>query len=239
MEPKDRIYVAIDTNDVKKALDLVEKLSGKVGGFKLGLEFFTSVLIQLWLDASLQYHFDRLMSTVRANLFWDGKFHDIPNTVGGAAKGLEPLAPRFFNVHASAGTQAIKEAVRNKGGSKVLAVTLLTSFDEKLSYDWFFHQVPRDIVPHWASLAVDAGVDGLVCSPADLEHINRHEKLVHVRKMTPGIRPLWSVKGDQARIMTPKQALEAGATWMVIGRPITECSDGPEKAVERILEEIS
>jgi len=244
MQPHERIYVAVDTNDVSKALSLAEALKGKVGGFKIGLEFITSVIVKLAVLPIMEVNgllanFRLLLQTIGSDLFWDGKFDDIPNTVGGASLGLGLLSPKFFNVHASSGSEAVAKAVGNKGASKVLAVTLLTSFDMRASID-FFGQAPEIMVPRWAELAVEAGADGLICSPADLAIVNRFEKLKDVPKMTPGIRPLWSLKAgnDQARIMTPAQALVAGSTWMVIGRPITGYPEGPVKAVERIVDEI-
>lgn len=242
-QPHERIYVAVDTNDIVKARALVEVLKGKVGGFKIGLEFITAIFAQLMRlnqTAALGLLMDvrALFDLIGSDLFWDGKFDDIPNTVGGAALGLAPLSPKFFNVHASSGDGGVEAAVKNKGTSKVLAVTLLTSFDDAASMNYFNARADT-LVPNWARRAVKMGVDGLICSPADLEWINKDEKLVRIPKMTPGIRPAFSEKGDQSRIMTPAKALAAGVTWMVIGRPITQYSDGPAAAVDRIVEEIA
>ena len=241
MQPHERIFAAVDTNDIIKAQALVHALKGKVGGFKIGLEFITSQFVQL---VSGEYAGD-LLSALRSlfreigpDLFWDGKFDDIPNTVAGASLGLGPLSPKFFNVHASSGDGGLKEAVKNKGASKVLAVTLLTSFDDAASMN-YFNARPETLVPDWAKRAWNVGVDGLICSPIDLQWINQDEKLSRVPKMTAGIRPAFSEQGDQSRIMTPAKALEAGVTWMVIGRPITQYPEGPVKAVERIVDEIA
>ncbi len=243
MQAHERIYVAVDTTDVSKARALVEPLQGKVGGFKIGLELIMAIFAQLGslpLDAALGLLNDYrgLLKALGENLFFDGKFDDIPNTIKGASLAIAPLRPKFFNVHASCGVDGMKAAVANRGNSKALAVTLLTSIDEEACRN-FFGDDPAGIVPAWAKYAVEAGVDGLICSPEDLRWINRDEKLAAVPKMTPGVRPGWSQKGDQARVMTPKDALAAGVTWMVIGRPITECPDGPLAAVERIVEEIA
>jgi orotidine-5'-phosphate decarboxylase len=245
----ERIFVALDTNDVTTARSLVGALKGKVGGFKIGLEIITAIFVQLArLDLNealgLLKNLRALFDDIGEDLFWDGKFDDIPNTVAGAALGLAPLSPKFFNVHASSGVgykekvSSVEEAVKHRGKSKVLAVTLLTSFDDRMCMN-FFNARPETIVVEWAKLAVGAGVDGLICSSTDLEWVNADEKLSHVPKMVPGIRPTWSEKADQSRIMTPAKALKAGATWMVIGRPITQYPEGPWKAVERILDEMA
>jgi orotidine-5'-phosphate decarboxylase len=179
------------------------------------------------------------MKAIGENLFWDGKFDDIPNTIAGASLGLEPLSPKFFNVHASADFEAVREAVKNKGTSKVLAVTLLTSI-HPVRCEMMFGQSVRAVVKKWAlSAVVEGHADGLICSPADLGWINEEEKLVGVPKMTPGIRPEFSQKGDQKRVMTPAEAVRAGSTWLVIGRPITGYPEGPAVAVDRIVEELA
>lgn len=243
MQPHERIFVAVDTNDVWKARDLADQLQGKVGGFKIGLELITSIWAQLMSmsdKAALELLNETrlLFRAIGKDLFWDGKFDDIPNTVAGAALGLAPLSPKFFNVHASSGFESVMHAVANRGNSKVLAVTLLTSFDLG-ACEAFFEAPPSEVVSKWARIAVEAGADGLICSPTDLEWINRDEQLAKIDKMTPGIRPVWSEKGDQSRIMTPAKALAAGVTWMVIGRPIALYPEGPVKAVERIVDEIA
>ena len=245
MQPHERIYVALDTNNLTKARGIVDELKGKVGGFKIGLEFITSVFVRLIRggDRSLLHDLQELFMSMGNDVFWDGKFDDIPNTIAGAAAGLKPLSPKFFNVHASAGILAMEEAVANRGESKVLAVTLLTSINEGWSTALFGAE-PKIIVGRWAWHAYNANVDGLICSPADLEQLkewsdHEEEGFLNMPKMCPGIRPSWSETGDQSRIMTPAQAVKTGVTWMVIGRPITKYPEGPEKAVERIVDEIS
>jgi orotidine-5'-phosphate decarboxylase len=242
MQPHERIYVALDTDDVDFARRLVDQLTGKVGGFKIGLEFITSMFARFVArdprnGILLLKNLQSLFKAIGEDLFWDGKFSDIPNTVAGASFGLGPLSPKFFNVHANSGREAMIHAVANKGRSRVLAVTLLTSFDGP-SCLLNFGAEPSTVVSNWANYAADAGVDGLICSPKDLEWINRNTRLQAMDKMTPGIRPAWSVKGDQARVMTPAKALQAGVTWMVIGRPITQ-ADNPLEAVQRITDEIA
>jgi orotidine-5'-phosphate decarboxylase len=241
MELHERIFVAVDTSDVFAAMQLVRALKDKVGGFKIGLEFITSNFAQLVRDENARDRLDalrELFELIGEDLFWDGKFDDIPNTVAGAALGLVPLSPKFFNVHASATIDAVRQAVLNKGRSKVLAVTVLTSISPE-TCRYYFGDEPDVIIPRWAEESLLAGVDGFICSPGDLEWLNSDEQLRSVPKMTPGIRPAFSQKGDQSRVMTPAKALEAGVTWMVIGRPITQYPEGPAKAVERILDEMA
>lgn len=240
MQPHERIFVAVDTTDIRKALALVNLLKGKVGGFKFGLEFFTSALVQLAVtkDEELFEDLVALLERVAPQMFWDGKFNDIPNTVAGASMALRPLSPRFFNVHANCGVEAMKQAVANKGTSQVLAVTLLTSFDSAAALETF-ETGSEALVLRWAYHSQQAGVDGLICSPKDLAVINKIASLATMPKMTPGIRPAFSQVGDQKRVMTPAEAVRAGSTWLVIGRPITEHAGGPEKAVDLILTELA
>ncbi len=244
LQPHERIFLAVDTNDIAQARRWVEELKGKVGGFKIGLEMITNIIVELITTLDIVEGSEKLREVqalfmaIGEDLFWDGKFDDIPNTIAGASEALVPLNPKFFNVHASAGTAAMKEAVAKRGESKLLAVTLLTSFSG-VECQHYFNEIPRVLVPQWATSAVAAGVDGLISSPVDLEYMNLHEELRAVPKMTPGIRPAFSQKGDQKRVMTPAEALRAGVTWMVIGRPITQYPDGPAAAVDRIVDEIA
>ncbi len=246
MLTQERIFVALDTNDPAKALGWAELLRGKVGGFKIGLEFITAMFAQLMITrdpGALLETIRTLFAMIGPDLFWDGKWDDIPNTVQGAAVGIQPLAPQFVNVHASAGPDAVVAAVAGSAasGSKVLVVTLLTSIGPHACVE-MFGAPPEVIVPRWAKLAKDAGAHGLICSADDLNHLNQHqEEFAGLPKMTPAIRPTWSVKGDQSRITTPAKAIQLGADYLVVGRPITtypENLGGPEHAVEMIVQEI-
>jgi len=230
-----RVYVSLDTPDFQQALALVKALRGRVGGFKLGKEFLAAQGTQ---NARAVVG-DEL-------LFLDVKFHDIPNTVAAALRALAPLRPAIVNVHASggaamlkAGAEALREAAAEVGASPpwLLGVTVLTSLDED-----DLEQVGQvgpvsDQVRRLASLAQQCGLDGVVCSPREIALL-RATCGPDFKLVVPGIRPSWASAGDQKRIMTPKEALVAGADVLVIGRPITAAAD-PKIAAQQIADEIS
>lgn len=232
MEVKDRIIVALDVPSLEQAGQLIAELAPYVGCFKVGLELLT---------AEGGPSAVRFVHEHGGQVFYDGKFCDIPNTVGNAAKAAARLGVKMFNVHASAGQKAIEAAVANKGGSLVLGVTVLTSIgkmedgtDECLSI--FGGEVSAK-VKQFAQMLADAGADGIICSPKELGVLNDFTLL----KITPGVRPEWAAAGDQKRIMTPAEAIKAGATALVIGRPITKPPEGigtPADAAKKIAEEI-
>jgi orotidine-5'-phosphate decarboxylase len=231
IEAKDRLIVALDVNDVTQAWEIVEDLHGMTGPFKIGLE-----AISAGIAHTLVYD----IAETGGRVFWDGKFLDIPNTVGGAAKGLlkhHPTGIWAFNVHASGGQKMMEAAVENAGESMVLAVTLLTSFNEEDAKRLFDQQV-SEIVKRWALEAAVADVHGLICSPQEVKLLKN--LLPEPTLVTPGIRPDWAVPQDQARPTTPKQAILNGSDYIVVGRPITNPPEGwtRRSATEAILEEI-
>lgn len=182
-----------------------------------------------------------LVHSLGGKIFYDGKFDDIPNTIGAASKAVSKLGIKMFNVHASAGVEAMVAAVDNKGKSLVLAVTLLTSLDEN-NTKLIFGAPSKAKVLQFALDAKIAGCNGIICSPQELEFLGKQKELGGLMKITPGIRPAWAVVGDQKRIMTPAEAIEAGATFLVIGRPITKPPTEigtPVDAVKKITEEIA
>lgn len=229
------VYVALDTTDVSQAVSLATSLKGAVGGLKLGLEFFSACGpkgVEAVADLGLP-------------VFLDLKLHDIPNTVAGAMKGVARLAPRLTTIHASGGAAMMKAAVdaareeaakANRPATKVLAVTVLTSLDQDAMAAVGFGSTVLDQVKRLAELAQGAGVDGLVCSPHEVEMVRA---LVgsDLTLVVPGIRPAWAEAGDQKRFMTPKDALRLGADYLVIGRPITGATV-PAEAARRIAEEL-
>jgi orotidine-5'-phosphate decarboxylase len=234
-DPKHRIFVALDTQDLTRAAALARALAGLVGGVKLGKEFFTA----------------QGPDGVRAvaggeRLFLDLKFHDIPNTVAGAVRAAVHLRPAIVNVHASGGQammQAAAEAAREAAEDAevprplVLAVTVLTSLDDD-DLTAVGQQAPvSDQVLRLARLAQGSGLDGVVCSPREIAALRRACDPGFVL-LVPGIRPGWAAKGDQKRVMTPAEALAAGADYLVIGRPITGADD-PAAAARRIVGEIA
>jgi orotidine-5'-phosphate decarboxylase len=222
------IFCAIDTVDVEAARATAAKLSGLIGGIKLGLEFFT---------ANGGDGVRRVMDGADLPLFLDLKFHDIPNTVAGAVRGISSLAPAFFTIHAGGGSAMMKAAVEAAGGrSKVLAVTILTSLSESDMEPLGIGGKVADQVKRLADLAQAAGVDGLVCSPHEVQILRAHLG-DGMALVVPGIRPAGSATDDQVRTLTPAQALRAGADHLVIGRPITASAD-PAQAAKAILQSL-
>ena len=232
MKPHQRIFVALDTTGTAEALSLAERLSGYVGGVKLGKEFFTA-------------NGPQGVARVAAcgmPLFLDLKFHDIPNTVAGAVRAALPLKPFLLNVHAGGGSAMMQAAVRAAAEAGtvrplMLAVTVLTSMGpEDLAAVGVAGSV-QDQVVRLATLARDAGMDGVVCSAKEIESL-RAALGPDFKLVVPGIRPTWSEAGDQRRIVTPAEAVRLGADFLVIGRPITAAPD-PVAAARRIAQELA
>lgn len=231
MEVKDRIIVALDVDSLDKAKSLVESLSPYVGCFKIGLELLTAVGAPKAVD---------FVHSFGGQVFYDGKFDDIPNTIGSASKAVAAMNVKMFNIHASAGIEAMVAAVANKDQSLVLAVTVLTSLEENNAH-LIFGGPSKAKVLQFARDAKIAGCDGIICSPQELEFLSKQKELISLLKITPGVRPNWAAVGDQKRVMTPAEAIKAGATSLVIGRPITKppAEVGmPVDAVKMITSEI-
>ncbi len=225
-----KIFCAIDTADFDHACELSAQIAPVTGGIKLGLEFFNNFGPQ---------GIERVLKAApTAQLFIDLKFHDIPNTVAGAVRGIcSNFSPAYLNVH-SAGGRAMMEAAKDACGAdtKMLAVTILTSLDAGAISEVGYGADVAQQVERMAKLTKDAGLDGVVCSAHEIERL-RGACGDGFALMVPGIRPAGSDKGDQKRVMTPREALDAGASHLVIGRPIT-ASDDPAKAAAEILESI-
>jgi orotidine-5'-phosphate decarboxylase len=228
VRPEQRIFVAIDTPDRERALELARRLAGRVGGFKVGLEAFVACGPPIVEEISALGH----------EVFLDLKLHDIPNTVAGAAAAASGLGASFLTVHALGGGAMIERAVASFPGACVLAVTILTSHDEaSLARLGISGPVPA-AVTRLASMARDAGAGGIVCSPLEIAEARRaHPEGTLV---IPGIRPVGAAArgDDQARVATPAAAVAAGADRLVIGRPITQAED-PVAAAEQIAREIA
>lgn len=217
-----RLYVAMDNTDLPEARQVAEQLAGIDGvGLKIGKEFFT---------AHGPQGVKQVLEGTGLSLFLDLKFHDIPNTVAGGIRSALPLSPDLITIHASGGRdmmQAAAEAARSNGETgrpRIIGVTMLTSLDARdLEEIGYAHGV-LDSVKSLASLAQDSGLDGLVCSAADLDVVRTTvgEDFVLV---TPGIRPFGAPAGDQKRVVTPADAVAAGATALVVGRPIMHAED--------------
>jgi orotidine-5'-phosphate decarboxylase len=219
------IFCAVDTIDAAAAAALAARLDGLIGGVKLGLEFFT---------ANGPDGVRQVMRGTDLPLFLDLKFHDIPNTVAGAMRGIAALAPAFTTLHAGGGEAMMRAAVEAAAGrSKILAVTVLTSLAQDDLPGLGVTGLVSDQVKRLADLAAKAGVDGLVCSPHEVAAL-RAQLGSALKLVVPGIRPAGSAQDDQARVLTPKQAMAAGADHLVIGRPITASPD-PAAAAKAIL----
>lgn len=221
-----KIFCAADTTDIQSAMSLAKTVESAGAGLKLGLEFFNS-------------HGPRGVAEVQnyapnLPIFLDLKYYDIPNTVKGAvASVLANVTPAYLNVHASGGLpmmEAAREACGDK--TKLLAVTILTSFDQAAFSQAGYSGEISERVEAQAKLAKQAGMDGIVCSPLEIDLV-RKACGNDFALMVPGIRPTGSDKGDQKRVMTPKEAIDAGATHLVIGRPITSAKD-PAQAIRDI-----
>ena len=228
--PADRVLVALDTTDLAQAARLVERLRPQVGGFKIGKEFFTRLGPQ-GVATALQ----------GAPFFLDLKFHDIPNTVAGALRSAAALGPFMVNVHASGGPAMLKAAAAAvaEGAPRplLIAVTVLTSLDDA-DLAAVGQQGPAEAqVLRLARLARDCGLDGVVASPREIAAL-RAACGPDFTLVIPGVRPAWAAAGDQKRVMTPAEALGAGADYLVIGRPITGDAD-PVAAARRVAEELA
>jgi orotidine-5'-phosphate decarboxylase len=212
-----RLIVALDTADLGRAVAWAAATAPHVALFKLGLEFF------------LAHGAAGVRALAGRPIFLDLKLHDIPNTVAGGVRAVLPLAPRMLTVHAAGGTAMIaaaRQASEAAGAARpmILAVTVLTSLDAMALAATGVTSSPADQVLRLARLALAAGADGLVCSPREVAMLRR-ELGPQARLVVPGIRPDGSPAADQARIMTPPDAVAAGADWIVVGRPITEAAD--------------
>ena len=223
----EKIIVALDVATEKEALDFIGLLSGSVGMFKIGLQRYTA-------DGP---------SVIRASgfpgkIFLDLKLHDIPNTVARAVESACELGIRMLTIHLSGGSEMIRAAVKARSGNTLLlGVTVLTSSNDDTLREIGIGGSTNDQVLRLAHLGVTAGIDGLVASPHEARRL-RQEFGDAIKIVTPGIRPAGADAGDQKRFTTPLEAIEAGADYLVVGRPITGAAD-PLQAVRRIVEELA
>jgi len=237
MQARDRIILALDVDSKEKALSLVQELAGHVGAFKVGMQLYNSVGPEIV----------REINNLGGRVFVDLKFHDIPNTVVAAGRVMVRLGCHMFNVHAAGGKEMMQSLVNevqaeserlSKPEPITLAVTVLTSINqEQLANEMFVKNMQvKDLVVKWALMAKECGISGVVCSPREITAI-REACGSDFKIVTPGIRPDWSAANDQKRITTPRQALDMGADYMVIGRPIVK-ADNPVDAAQRIIDEL-
>src|SRR3989441_6259588 len=224
----DKIIVALDVATKKEALVLVDQLNGQISFFKIGLQLYTAEGPEIV----------RAVLSTGAKVWLDLKLHDIPNTVARAVESATKLGVRMLTIHLSGGSEMIRAATAARANNiSILGVTVLTSATEQTLREIGIADKVDDQVLRLAQLGVDAEIDGVVASPHEIKTL-RHEFRDEIKIVVPGIRPTRFEASDQKRVMTPRQALDAGADYLVIGRPITT-HPRPREAVTRILDELN
>ena len=215
------VYLALDLPQLDAARALAEKVKAHVGGFKLGLEFF----------CAHGHHGVHEIAHVGLPIFLDLKLHDIPNTVAGAMQAIHVLEPAIVTIHAGGGRAMMEDAkAAAANGTKVVAVTMLTSLDERDLMRTGVAGSAHDQVMRLAELAQLAGLDGIVCSGHEVGAVHKQWKDGFF--VVPGLRPGGKATGDQKRVVTPRQARDDGASVLVIGRPISRAEDPLQAARE-------
>lgn len=234
--PKDRIILALDVDDFNEAKKLVRELKDYVGFFKVGLQLYTSVGSEI-ID---------MIHNEGGKVFFDGKFHDIPNTVARASANLVKKDISFFDIHIKGGSKMLSTTVKlaNETAKKyeketptILGVTLLSSFGQKtLTQELNVNMNIDDYVESLAKMAIEAGLNGVVASASEANIIKKQcpDDFIIV---CPAIRPTWSVVNDQVRVVTPTDAVLSGVDYMVVGRPVTSADD-KISAIQLIIDEI-
>jgi orotidine-5'-phosphate decarboxylase len=233
---RNRLIVALDVETAGQALALVERLRGLVGMFKVGKQLFTAAGPEVV----------RRIIGMGEQVFLDLKFHDIPNTVAGAGVEAARLGARIFNLHALGGSammRATVEAVEKASGREglgrplILGVTVLTSHDERSLAEVGIGRTIEEEVVRLARLCAASGLDGVVASPREIAPIRDAISRPDFVILVPGVRPTGAAHYDQSRVMTPAEAVRAGADYLVVGRPITESEDVAQ-AAQKIVKEI-
>ena len=231
IQARERLIVALDVPSAAAAADMVKRLDGVCRWYKIGLELFTAAGPSVVEKLATRGH----------SIFLDLKFHDIPNTVAGAVRSAAGLGVRMMTVHAAGGPAMLSAARSALDGianpPELLAVTVLTSMDAAQLKAAGIARAPEKQVGLLAKMGMKAGLRGFVCSPQEvavLRALTGPDGLLVV----PGIRPAGAAAGDQKRAATPAEALRAGASYLVVGRPITQAAD-PTEAAEAILKEMA
>ena len=222
------VFVALDTDDIHRATSLLSDIAPHIGGIKVGLEFFTSLGIK-GIEEIKKFN---------KPLFIDLKLYDIPNTVTAALRNILALKPEYTTLHISGGRKMLEccteEKIKANSSTKLIGVTMLTSFDDREINEIGIDRNIEDNVNLLSSLAESCELDGIVCSPHEISHIKNKFNL---EVIAPGIRMKESQADDQKRTLTAKDALIAGADILVIGRPITQ-ADSPAEAARSIFDSI-
>jgi orotidine-5'-phosphate decarboxylase len=226
--PGEKIIVALDVSTAKAALHLVEQLRHDISFFKIGLQLYTAAGPDIV----------RQVIATGARVFLDLKLHDIPNTVAGAVESADELGAQMLTIHLSGGQAMVRAAVSaRKKDLSLLGVTVLTSIDEPALQEVGVSDNIQHHVARLATIGAAAGIDGLVASPKEVKFL-REKFGPQMRLVVPGIRPAGTEAADQKRVTSPREALEAGANYLVIGRPIIAHSN-PRAAVAQICDEIA
>jgi orotidine-5'-phosphate decarboxylase len=224
----DKMIVALDVATKRKALELVEKLRDTISFFKIGLQLYTAEGPEIV----------RAVLLTGSKVWLDLKLHDIPNTVARAVESVSNLGVRMLTIHLSGGSEMIRAAVAARPNNLLLlGVTVLTSASEQTLREIGIADNVDDQVLRLSKLGVEGGVDGVVASPHEIKLL-RAKFSDKIKIVVPGIRPSWSEAGDQKRVMSPREALDAGADYLVIGRPII-AHPKPREAASKILEELN
>ena len=240
--PAQRIMVALDVDELEQAREIAESIKDLGVGIKIGNQLGTYEGWQKAIDFAHEYS---------ATVFCDTKFKDIPETVKKSSRAITRHQPEFFNVMADNSALALTGAVEGvrsamedfklASSPKILGVTVLTSISDEESRS-IYGAGSAEKVLQFATAAAEAGIDGVVCSAEEAIALRNHPATKDLILVTPGIRPSWAASNDQARVMTPKEAVEAGVDYMVIGRPITQPPTEigtPRDAILKIIEELS
>ena len=233
---KDRIILALDVDTMEEAEKLVVELKDYVGCFKVGLQLFTSCGFKPF----------EMIEKHGSKAFFDGKFHDIPNTVARACVNLLNRGVNFFDVHTSGGSKMLSTTVKlskeyakkyNMPEPTIIGVTLLSSFGQKtLTTELGVDKSLDEYVLNLSEVAKQVGLDGVLASASEAKEIRKHvgEDFIII---CPAIRPTWSVVNDQIRVVTPTDAVKSGVDYMVVGRPVTQAED-KISAIKMIIDEI-
>tara|TARA_Y100001970_G_C14193959_1_gene837011 strand:+ start:483 stop:1169 length:687 start_codon:yes stop_codon:yes gene_type:complete len=219
-----KVIIALDNDNLNINLDLVKELRKEAFAFKIGYEFFFNFGFEGY----------ELIQKLNTKIFLDLKLHDIPNTVKNGINAITKLKPYFTTIHISGGDEMQKSANISKVNTKILGVSLLTSLDSAQIEKYYFNKNIEDVVSKFIYYALENNLDGIVCSPKEIKIV---KKIIKNKMLiiTPGIRPenYKNPDDDQKRTMTPKEAIKAGANYLVIGRPITKASN-PLKEIQAI-----
>lgn len=234
---KERLWVALDYSAIEEAEFVLAAVANQVGAFKVGTEIAAR---QGW-ENPIEY-----IHRKGGEVFADTKLNDVPATVRKTAGTILENDPEFINIHVSSGTESMKaltESVSKNGQethTKTLGVTALTSLPDHEIRE-IFGRNHNEAVKRMGHMAVQNGLDGLICSPREIPIIRNDEELDGLVLATPGVRPQWANKNDQQRVATPREAIGMGGDYMIVGRPITQSplEGGPEESVARIVSEIA